>query len=494
MSATRPFPLITAEDAAALIPNGALIGFSGFTPAGAAKVVPRALAARAKALHAAGTPFKIRLLTGASTGAAIDEELSQADAISWRCPYQSSKHLRDQINAQEVQFVDMHISNVPQNLAYGFFGEMEYAVIEATDVTRDGRVYLPTSIGMTPSLLRYAKKIIIEINRFHSPRVSEMSDIVLLPPPPDRDPIPIHTAMSRIGVPYASVDPKKIVGIIEHSEPDDVMGFDTPSAAHRRIAEFVVEFLVNEMRAGRVPREFLPLQSGVGNVANAVLAGLGESPDIPPFEMYTEVFQEACVDLMEKGLMTGASTTGITVSPQSLQHIYENLDFFIPRIILRPMELSNHPGVIRRLGLITMNTALEIDIFGHANSTHVMGTQMMNGIGGSGDFTRNAYLSIYLCQSINKGGRISGIVPMCSHVDHNEHSVQVVVTDQGLADLRGLGANERATTIIEKCAHPMYRDYLHRYLETATMGHLRHDLSRCFEMHQRFMATGSMQE
>jgi len=492
MTSLHPFPRITPEEAASLIPNGALIGFSGFTPAGAAKAVPRALAARARALHAAEVPFKIRLLTGASTGAAIDEELSQADAISWRSPYQSSKHLRDKINEQKVQFVDMHISNVAQNLAYGFFGELEYAVIEATDITADGRVYLPTSIGVTPSFLRYAKKVIIEINRFHSPRVSEMSDIVLLPPPPDRDPIPIHHAMSRIGVPYASVDPRKIVGVIEHSEPDDVMGFETPTEAHKRIAQFVVEFLVNEMRAGRIPREFLPLQSGVGNVANAVLAGLGDSPDIPPFQMYTEVFQEACVELMERGLMTGASTTGITVSPGALKHIYDNLDFFIPRLILRPMELSNHPGVIRRLGLITMNTALEVDIYGHANSTHVLGTQMMNGIGGSGDFTRNAYLSIYLCPSINKGGKISGIVPMASHVDHNEHSVQVVVTDQGLADLRGLGAMERARTIIDKCAHPMYRDYLHKYLETATMGHLRHDLSKAFELHQRFMATGSM--
>ena len=120
------------------------------------------------------------------------------------------------------------------------------------------------------------------------------------------------------------------------------------------------------------------------------------------------------------------------------------MDFFVPRIVLRPQEITNHPGIIRRLGLITMNTALEVDIYGHANSTHVLGTQMMNGIGGSGDFTRNAYLSIFMCPSVAKGGKISTIVPMVTHVDHNEHSVQVVVTEQGLADLRGLGPIERA--------------------------------------------------
>jgi acetyl-CoA hydrolase len=215
-----------------------------------------------------------------------------------------------------------------------------------------------------------------------------------------------------------------------------------------------VSFLLNEMSAGRIPKEFLPFQSGVGNVANAVLATLGEHPDIPPFQMYTEVYQDSCVDLMEKGRLVGASTTALTISPPQLARIYDEMDFFIPRIVMRPQELTNHPGIIRRLGLITMNTALEVDIYGHANSTHVLGTQMMNGIGGSGDFTRNAYLSIYMCPSVQKGGRITSIVPMVTHVDHNEHSVQVVVTEQGLADLRGLGAMERAKAIINNCAHP----------------------------------------
>jgi acetyl-CoA hydrolase len=122
----------------------------------------------------------------------------------------------------------------------------------------------------------------------------------------------------------------------------------------------------------------------------------------------------------------------------------------------------------------------------------VLGTQMMNGIGGSGDFTRNAYLSIYMCPSTSKGGALSTIVPMVTHVDHNEHSVQVVVTEQGLADLRGLGTMERAKRIIEKCAHPAYKDYLRRYLETARMGHIKHDLTRAFELHRNFMDTGAM--
>jgi acyl-CoA hydrolase len=168
------------------------------------------------------------------------------------------------------------------------------------------------------------------------------------------------------------------------------------------------------------------------------------------------------------------------------------MDFFAPRIVLRPQEISNSPGVIRRLGVIAINTVLEMDIFGCANSSHVCGGQVMNGVGGSGDFTRNAYLSFLVAPSIARQGKVSTVVPMVTHVDHNEHSVQVVVTERGLADLRGLGPTERARAIIDNCAHPMYRDYLHNYLESAPIGHIRHDLTRCFELHRNFIETGTM--
>ncbi len=475
-----------------MIPNGATIGFSGFTPAGAAKAVPLALAARAKKLHADGKPYQIRVLTGASTGKDLDETLAEADAISWRAPYQSSKRLRDQMNTGKARFVDMHLSHVPQTVAEGFFGKLDFAVVEATAVMDDGRVFLSSSIGASPTFLKYAEKVIIEVNTYHSPRVSEMADITILPLPPHRSPIPIFHPLDKIGFPYATVDPRKVVAVVEHHRPDDVAEFDPPDEVSNRIARNVVNFLLNEKKSGRIPREFLPLQSGVGNVANAVMAGLGENPDIPPFMMYSEVFQDSLVALMEKGKLVGASTTSLTLSPPKLKHLYDNIDFFGPKVVMRPQELSNNPGIVRRLGVITTNTAIEVDIYGHANSTHVCGTQMMNGIGGSGDFTRNAYLSIFMCPSIAKGGKISTIVPMCTHVDHNEHSVAIVITDQGVADLRGLSPTERATTLINNCAHPLYRDYLHRYVESCGKGHIAHDLARCFEMHLNLQRTGSM--
>ncbi len=492
MDTVSTYPRLSAEEAAALIPNGATVAFSGFGAAGSAKAVPKAIAAKARNAHKKGEPYRIRVLTGASTDNHLDEELAQAEAISWRAPYQSSPTLRKQINEQKVEYVDMHLSHLPQAMIFGFFGKIDFAVIEATEVTADGRVYLTTAIGASPTFLQYAERVIIEINHAQTVRLREMADVVVLPPPPHRNPIPIYDPMNKIGWPYAVVDPKKVVGFIETNELDNVLPFSPPDNFSIRIGEHVVRFLIDEMRVGRIPKELLPLQSGVGNVANAVMASLGAHPDIPPFYMYSEVFQDALVTLMEEGKLLGASCTSLVLSAERVTHVNERMGFFAPRIVLRSQEISNHPGLIRRLGIISINTAIEADIYGNVNSTHVYGQQIMNGVGGSGEFTRNSYLSIFMCPSISKGGKISHIVPMCPHVDNNEHSVQILVTEHGLADLRGLGPIQRSRVIIEHCAHPAYRDYLRSYVRESSGGHIPHDLARCFELHRNLMEHGAM--
>jgi propionyl-CoA:succinyl-CoA transferase len=492
MSSYGPYPILTAEEAVAGIKNGATVAFSGFSPAGGAKAVPKALALRAAEEHAQGRPYRLRVLSGASAGRHIDEALAQTHAVSWRAPYQQGPALRKQINREEVEYVDMHLSHLPQTMAFGFFGRIDLAVVEATEITPDGRVYLSTSIGASPSFLRYADRVIIEINRHHSQRLREMHDIVLMPLPPHRNPIQVHDPLTRIGWPYASVDPKKVLAVVETDEADSVADFDPPDENSRRIAQHIVEFLIGERKAGRIPPEFLPLQAGVGNVANGVLASLGAHPEIPPFWMYSEVFQDSMAAVMKEGKLLGASATSLTVTQPVLQEVIENIDFFNQRIVLRPQEISNHPGIIRRLGVIGLNTALEFDIYGNVNSSHLYGMDVVNGIGGSGEFTRNTYLSIFMAPSIARGGRISAVVPMTPHIDNNEHSVQVVVTEQGLADLRGLGPSHRAQMIIERCAHPRYKDYLLRYIREARGGHIRHDLTKCYELHRNLLETGSM--
>jgi acetyl-CoA hydrolase len=487
-----PFPELTAQEAAQLIQNGETIGFSGFTPAGAAKAVPRAIAARAKEEHAAGRPFRIGVITGASTGDSLDGALAEAEAVAWRTPYQSNPTLRKAINAGKTHFFDMHLSLLQQWVRYGFLGKVHAAVVEAAEVTADGEITLTTSVGATNTFLHQADKIILEINSHHPTELYGFHDIFEPEDPPARREIPLYATRQRCGDAVVRVDPSRIAGVVFTDEEDEVGGFKDPDAITMKIGENVADFLAAEIRAGKIPGSFLPIQSGVGNIANAVLGAMGEHPEIPAFEMYSEVIQDSVIKLMEADRLKFASGTSLTVSPSVLERIYQDLDFFRRRMVLRPQEITNNPELVRRLGIISINTAIEVDIFGNVNSTHIMGSNMMNGIGGSGDFTRNAYISIFTCPSFAKGGKISPIVPLCSHLDHSEHSVQVVVTEQGIADLRGKDPLERAREIVKNCAHPDYREELTDYLKDVIGGHTPQSLNRAFNMHQRFLETGSM--
>jgi succinate CoA transferase len=486
------FPVLTPDEAAEFIQHGQTVGFSGFTPAGATKVIPKAIARRAKAEHDAGRPFQIGVVTGASTGPSLDGELARANAISWRTPYQSDPDLRKRINSGETRFFDMHLSMLPQNVRYGFLGKFSWAIVEAASVSDDGVIVPTSSVGASPTFCRVADKVLIELNHYHPASLYGIHDIYEPEDPPHRRAIPIYKPSDRAGPPYIKVDPTKIAGIVETNLPDETNRFDPPNEITTRIGRNVAEFLAQELKAGTIPAGFLPIQSGVGDIANAVLGALGDHPDIPKFEMFTEVIQDSVINLINNGKVRFASGTALTVSQNVLDSIYSSFEDYRHRLLLRPQEISNQPELIRRLGLISINTAIEADIFGNVNSTHIMGRNIMNGIGGSGDFTRNAFISIFTCPSTQKNGKISTIVPLVSHADHSEHSVQIVVTEQGVADLRGKDPNERAQLIIEHCSHPDFRDTLHCYYGMSKGGHTPQTLATVFRMHEQFLQTGDM--
>ena len=468
------------------------VGFSGFTPAGCPKVIPEAIARRAEQEHKEGRPFKIGMFTGASTGDHLDGALARAEAVKFRTPYQSNKDMRTLLNAHGAEYFDMHLSELAQSLRYGFLGRVDVAIVEAVDVTEDGEIVPAEGVGILPTICRMADKILIELNRFHPKELRGIHDIYEPEDPPMRREIPVYKPSDRIGQPFVKVDPKKIVGVVETNREPDGSKFAPLDDVTLAIGRNVSDFLVGEMKAGRLPKSFLPLQSGVGNVANAVLGCMGENEAIPPFTVYTEVIQDAVIKLMDQGRVTFASGCSLSVSHEALREIYARLDFFKDKLLLRPQEISNNPEVVRRLGVITINTALEADIFGNVNSTHVLGTKMMNGIGGSGDFTRSGYVSIFTTPSTAKDGKISSFVPMVSHMDHSEHSVKVIISEYGVADLRGKSPVQRAREIIERCAHPEYRPLLHAYLDRGVKGHTPQSLDACFAFHRAFIETGDM--
>ena len=486
------FPILTPQEAAELIPHDANVGFSGFTASGSPKVVPEALAERAEREHAAGKEYKLNLYTGASTSNRADGALARANAINRRTPYQNMPDLRKRINSHDAHYFDLHLSELAQKYRNGFYGDMDWAIIEVCDIKDNGEIVLGTGAGNVPTWAVKSKKFILELNEKIPADFIGMHDLYMPLDPPYRREIPIYKPSDRIGSTTVKLDPDKIVGVVMSNDYDGVKNFSALDDTTLRIGHNVCEFLESELKAGRIPASFLPIQSGVGNVANAVLYGLSASSVIPPIEMYTEVIQDAVLALMKEGRCKFASTCACTISNEAEDDLFNNLDFFRDKIAIRPAEISNNPEVIRRLGVIAMNTAIEADIFGNVNSSQVTGIRMMNGIGGSGDFTRNGYLSIFSCPSITKEGAISNIVPMVSHVDHSEHSVDIIITDQGVADLRGKDPVERAHEIIEKAANPIYRPLLRDYLKIGRAGQTPHRIEAALAFHAEFNRSGDM--
>ncbi|WP_407278950.1 acetyl-CoA hydrolase/transferase family protein [Aromatoleum evansii] len=488
-SAALRSKVMSANEAASLIQSGMNVGMSGFTGSGYPKAVPSALAKHIMDANLNGKRFKIGVWTGASTAPELDGALAMVDGIEMRLPYQSDPTCRKRINAGEMEYIDIHLSHVAQFVWFGFLGKLDVAVVEVAGILEDGRLIPSSSIGNNKTWLDQADKVILEVNSWQSAQLEGMHDIWYgTQLPPNRQPIPLVRSSDRIGEPYLRCDPDKVIAVVETHAPDRNSAFSPPDANSKLIAGHILEFLQYEVKKGRLPRELLPLQSGVGNIANAVMAGLNEGP-FENLTAYTEVLQDGMLEMLKSGKLASASATAFSLSNEALAELNADLARYRERIILRPQEISNHPEVIRRLGVIAMNGMIEADIYGNVNSTHVMGSQIMNGIGGSGDFARNAYLSIFMTPSQAKGGTISCIVPMASHVDHTEHDVQVLVTEQGLADLRGLSPKQRAKTIIENCAHPNFRpalsDYYKRALQFSPGKQTPHLLDEVFDWHLR---------
>ncbi|MBX9756599.1 MAG: acetyl-CoA hydrolase/transferase family protein [Pseudomonadaceae bacterium] len=480
--------VMSAADAAALIEDGMTVGMSGFTRAGEAKAVPRALAERAKT-----QPLQITLMTGASLGNDLDKQLTEAGVLARRMPFQVDSTLRRAINAGEVMFIDQHLSETVEQLRNHQLKRPDIAVIEAVAITEQGHIVPTTSVGNSASFAIFAKQVIIEINLAHNPNLEGLHDIYIPTYRPTRTPIPLVAVDDRIGSSAIPIDPAKIVAIVISNQPDSPSTVLPPDAETQSIADHLIDFFKQEVAAGRMENNLGPLQAGIGSIANAVMCGLIDSP-FHDLTMYSEVLQDSTFDLIDAGKLSFASGSSITLSSRRNADVFGNLEKYKDKLVLRPQEISNHPEVVRRLGIIAINTALEFDLYGNVNSTHVGGTKMMNGIGGSGDFARNAHLAIFVSKSMAKGGAISSVVPMVSHVDHTEHDVDILVTEQGLADLRGLAPRERARLVIDNCVHPDYRAALNTYFEAACAkgGHTPHLLREALEWHINLDETGRM--
>ena len=130
---------ISAAEAASLIKHGYNIGLSGFTPAGTAKAVTAELAKIAEAEHAKGNPFQVGIFTGASTGESCDGVLSRAKAIRYRAPYTTNADFRKAVNNGEIAYNDIHLSQMAQEVRYGFMGKVNSGRKNLSDCRRRHR-------------------------------------------------------------------------------------------------------------------------------------------------------------------------------------------------------------------------------------------------------------------------------------------------------------------------------------------------------------------
>ena len=237
------FKSISAAEAASLVKHGYNIGLSGFTPAGTAKAVTSEIAKIAEAEHAKGNPFQIGIFTGASTGDSCDGILSRVKAIRYRAPYTTNPDFRKAVNNGEIAYNDIHLSQMAQEVRYGFMGKVNVAIIEACEVTPDGKIYLTAAGGIAPTVCRLADQIIVELNSAHSKNMMGMHDVYEPLDPPYRREIPIYKPSDRIGLPYIQVDPKKIVGIVETNWPDEARSFAAADPITDKIGQNVADFL-----------------------------------------------------------------------------------------------------------------------------------------------------------------------------------------------------------------------------------------------------------
>jgi acetyl-CoA hydrolase len=461
--------VMPAAEAVKHVSHGCQMAISGFTKSGEPKVFLTALAQR---LQESAPETRITLLTGASLSEDVENPL--APFIGKRGPYMSSTASRKLIHEGQMDFSDVHLSVFARNLMAGIYGEVDLAVVEASRVRADGSVILSSSVGISAEAIAKAKKVVLEVNTA-IPDYTCFHDIALPAVHPHVGwPLPVVNVSDRIGMPYVELDVDKVVAVVESQMPDFPVPFKPTTAIDRKIAQNVIDFLLYCRKWLGWKRRLPPIQSGVGNIANAIVGELYDSP-FERVRFWTEVFQDGMMRFVEDDKKFDcASATAVSFSKEGRAQFERLFERCRRCLVLRPMWLSNSPELISRLFVIAMNTPIEVDIYGHVNSTHIDGSRVVNGLGGSGDFFRNAYMSIVHTPSVRKlkdGRTVSCVMPYVHHIDHTEHDIKCVITEQGSALITDLRSpRKRALEIIDKCAHPHFRPMLKSYLKVAGSG------------------------
>ncbi|MCG3109079.1 hypothetical protein L3N51_01369 [Metallosphaera sp. J1] len=458
------------------LPRKGVIAFGGMSGSSVPKEFPRAMAK----LLEEDQGYSLTLLTGGATSEEFERSVSRiARIFHRRYPFLSGGEHRNLANSNVLQFFDYGLYKFNRMIRTGGLGEVDIAVIEGTAILEDCSVIPSLSLDSSLSFVRMAKRVIVEINE-SKPRLDGLHDVYM-----EDSPIPLRRVWQRIGDIKLRIPSSKIVAILLTEENDSSPGaYKSPGDAETKISDNILQFLSQEIKKGfsreLYERGDLILQPGAGSLSSKLEERLSQ------FGLRVDVWAETLP--VKWALHAGDYAKHVSSSAlfalhgeeKYLHEFYETRDF--KNVILRGQNVTNNPEVIQRLNLVSILQAINVDVYGNANISHIHG-KIYNGVGGSVDFAPNAYITVIALPSTTGDGKISRIVPMTTHVDIPEHYVDVVVTEQGYADLRGKAPLDRAKEIVERCAHPSFKDSLLRYLDRVKeVGHEGHDLRLAYEL------------
>lgn len=469
----------TADDAAAMIKASMHVAFSGYSQAGYPKDVVQALCDR----KMVEPDFTIRVTTSANLSW-IDEKLAGSSLVSHRFPMVAHKSLSKAVNAAQVSYCEQQMHKIPRLLRSRCLGPIDVLVVEALGFDQEGALIPTNAIGMLDILMETAEKIIVEVNHAQPQGLRELCDIYQV----QQQPIPLVQAAQRIGVSSIPFDRRKLLAVVETQSPEYSTQLIRPNEQSGKIARHLYDFLEVEYRT--LP----PVQTGFGALSDALTLGFADT-NFKDVEFFCGGAGEAALSLLASGKAKTVSTGGLGMNDW-VRNFLDSTANLKDSLVIRNAQVSNSGEVINRLGLVALNTGIEVDIYGNVNSSHLYGTHVINGIGGGAHFAHESGLSVVLIPSEAKAGTISCIVPMVSHQDINEHDVDIVITENGVADLRGLDDIAKAGKIIEVCASERYKTALSSYLESAKReagGHHPQLAEQAFGWYRRLKETGSME-
>ncbi|MBM3136624.1 MAG: hypothetical protein FJZ98_00365 [Chloroflexi bacterium] len=477
--------MTSAVIASEVIMNGMTVAMSGYAMAGYPKAVPEELVRQKQK----GQNLAINLITGANVPW-LDELLGGSEVISERVPMCAHKALSSQVNSHRVRYVEQQMCKMPRLLRSHSFGNIDVVVIEALAVTEEGLIPT-TSVGLAKYFLEAADEIIVEVNSAQPELLYGLHDVYIPEPPPATKPIPLTGCTDRIGLAFIPFNTSRIKFIVETDKSENDPQSSAYTSESKKIAETLFSFLEHEYHTkngGRLP----PIQLGFGNIAEAI-ADFLQTSEFSDLQFFCGGISENILKLLGSGKATGISTAGITMNENSAK-LLKKIANLREKLVLRNGDMINNSEIIGRLGVMALNTGIEIDIYGNVNSSHIGGNNVVNGIGGGANFAQNAGLSVLLIPSVSKGGAISNIVPMVSHQDICEHDIDIVITENGYVDLRGMDDLNRAEAIISTCASDKYKQKLFDYFHISKQlgGHHPQNPLMAFEWHSRLKETGTM--